>query len=44
MNYSVEEYARDVVFAIGEACQKAEIPHPIIMTESGRLLLLIMPF
>lgn len=38
MNYSVEEYARDVVSAIGEACQKAEIPHPILITESGRAL------
>ncbi len=38
MNYSVEEYARDVVSSIGEACQKAEIPHPIIITESGRAL------
>ncbi|WP_068470933.1 biosynthetic arginine decarboxylase [Candidatus Protochlamydia phocaeensis] len=38
MNYSVEEYARDVVSAIGEACQKAELPHPTIITESGRAL------
>lgn len=38
MNYSVEEYARDVVSAIGEACMKAEIPHPTIITESGRAL------
>lgn len=38
MNYSVEEYARDVVSAIGEACQKAEIPHPTLITESGRAL------
>lgn len=36
MNYTVEEYARDVVSAIGEACTKAEIKHPIIITESGR--------
>ncbi len=38
MNYSVEEYARDVVSAIGEACDKAELPHPMIITESGRAL------
>lgn len=38
MNYSVEEYARDVVFAIGEACQKESIPHPVIISESGRAL------
>lgn len=38
MNYTVEEYARDVVYAIGEACTKAGIPHPTIVTESGRAL------
>ncbi|MDP1880405.1 MAG: biosynthetic arginine decarboxylase [Parachlamydiaceae bacterium] len=38
MNYSVEEYARDVVSAIGSACDKAQIKHPIIITESGRAL------
>lgn len=38
MNYSVGEYARDVVFAIGEACLKANLPDPIIITESGRAI------
>jgi arginine decarboxylase len=38
MNYSVEEYARDVVSAIQEACAEACIPHPDIITESGRAL------
>lgn len=38
MNYSVEEYARDVVSAIGSACDKAEVPHPALITESGRAL------
>lgn len=38
MNYSVEEYARDVVYAIGEACKKENLPHPSIITESGRAL------
>jgi arginine decarboxylase len=38
MNYQVEEYARDVVSAIGEACNKANIAHPIIVSESGRAL------
>lgn len=36
MNYTVEEYARDVVSAIGEACLSADIPDPVIITESGR--------
>lgn len=38
MNYTVEEYARDVVSAIGEACLKANLPDPIIITESGRAI------
>ncbi len=38
MNYSVEEYARDVVSSIQEACAEACIPHPDIITESGRAL------
>lgn len=36
MNYSLEEYARNVVYVIGEACLAAEIPDPVIITESGR--------
>ena len=38
MNYSVREYANDVVAAIGEACEKAGCPDPVILTESGRAL------
>ena len=38
MNYTIEEYARDVVYYIGESCSKAGISHPIIVTESGRAL------
>ncbi len=38
MNYSVEEYARDVVTAIRDACDEANIPHPDIVSESGRAL------
>ncbi len=38
MNYSVEEYARNIVGIIGEACLDAEIPDPIIITESGRAI------
>lgn len=36
MNYSVEEYARDVISAIGEACLEAGVDDPIVITESGR--------
>jgi len=37
-NYSLREYASDVVSAISEACGDAGIPHPDIITESGRAL------
>lgn len=36
MNYSMQEYANDVVFAIGEICTAEKIPHPNIVSESGR--------
>jgi len=35
-NYSEAEYAADVVSHIGEACTEAGLPHPDIVTESGR--------
>ncbi len=38
MNYTVEEYARDVVYRIQAACNDAEVPHPNIVTESGRAI------
>jgi len=38
MNYSVQEYANDVVWHLGEGCREAEIPLPTIVTESGRAL------
>jgi len=36
MNYSMEEYARDIVFNVKNICQQAEIPEPTLVTESGR--------
>jgi arginine decarboxylase len=38
MNYSTQEYAYDVVAAIQEACDDRGVPHPDIVTESGRAL------
>lgn len=38
MNYTVEEYARDVISAIGEVCLMEGIADPIVITESGRAL------
>jgi arginine decarboxylase len=35
-NYSIEEYARDVVFNIREICQSMSVPAPDIVSESGR--------
>jgi arginine decarboxylase len=38
MNYTVQEYANDVVAAMQEACDKEQIPHPDIVTEAGRAM------
>ncbi|MCC6527638.1 MAG: biosynthetic arginine decarboxylase, partial [Polyangiaceae bacterium] len=38
MNYSVQEYANDVVSFIQQACDEADLPHPDIITESGRAM------
>ena len=37
-NYSLQEYANDVVFAVQRACDEKDIPHPDIVSESGRAL------
>ncbi len=36
MNYTLEEYARDIVWTIDNVCRDAGVPHPNIITESGR--------
>jgi arginine decarboxylase len=36
MNYTLREYARDVVFSVKEVCSSMQIPVPDIITESGR--------
>lgn len=36
VNYTLEEYARDVVFRIKSVCDEADVPHPTIISESGR--------
>lgn len=38
VNYSVQEYANDVIYSITEACDKYETPHPNMIAESGRAL------
>jgi arginine decarboxylase len=36
VNYTLQEYANDVVFHIQSVCDDAEVPHPTIFSESGR--------
>ena len=36
MNYTVEEYARDIVWNIADICDEERVPHPHIVSESGR--------
>jgi len=38
MNYSMQEYANDVVSFVQEACDEAEVPHPDLVTEAGRAM------
>jgi arginine decarboxylase len=38
VNYSLLEYAADVVSQVAETCNTAGVPHPDIVTESGRAL------
>ncbi|MEM8711881.1 MAG: biosynthetic arginine decarboxylase, partial [Planctomycetota bacterium] len=37
-NYSLQEYANDVVYALHEAVKEHDLPAPTIVTESGRAL------
>jgi len=38
INYSIQEYVNDAVSALVDAADKNDIPHPNIITESGRSL------
>ena len=35
-NYTLDEYANDVVYHIQSVCDEAGVPHPTIVSESGR--------
>lgn len=37
-NYSLHEYARDVVFAVQEICDEEKVAHPVLVSESGRAI------
>ena len=36
INYTLQEYANDVVYAVLEMCEEASVPAPILVSESGR--------
>jgi arginine decarboxylase len=38
VNYSVQEYANDIVYSLAEACRENDLPMPHIISESGRAL------
>lgn len=38
VNYSIQEYANNIVDIIIEICQQNQLPHPQIITESGRAM------
>jgi arginine decarboxylase len=38
VNYTLAEYAADIVSQVAEACNATGVPHPDIVTESGRAL------
>src|SRR5256712_5361694 len=35
-NYTLQEYTNDVVYYIGDVCNAEKVPHPDIVSESGR--------
>lgn len=35
-NYTLQEYANGVVYAIGAICDEEHVPHPTVISESGR--------
>ena len=38
MNYTIREYANEVVYRIASVCNDREVPHPTIISESGRAM------
>lgn len=36
MNYTIQEYANDVVYHVQSVCDEAGVPHPQLISESGR--------
>jgi len=38
MNYTVEEYANDIIYNVMDICDEEQVPHPTIVSESGRAI------
>ncbi len=38
VNYTVQEFANDVVYVVQTICDEEEVPHPNLVTESGRFM------
>jgi arginine decarboxylase len=38
VNYTLQEYANDIVYHVQNACDEAGVAHPTIVTESGRAI------
>ncbi|MEO7648910.1 MAG: biosynthetic arginine decarboxylase, partial [Bryobacteraceae bacterium] len=38
VNYTLQEYANDIVYHIQNVCDESQVPHPSIITESGRAI------
>jgi len=38
VNYSIQEYANDVIYTLAESCREAGLPMPHVISESGRAL------
>jgi arginine decarboxylase len=36
LNYTLQEYANDIVFGVMEVCDREGLPHPTLVSESGR--------
>src|SRR5258705_12586317 len=37
-NYTLQEYANDIVYYVADVCNAEKVPHPDIVSESGRAL------
>ncbi len=35
-NYTLQEYANDIVYYVGDVCNAEKVPHPNLISESGR--------